>query len=226
MNSFSAELLRFSCFRLMTGAEYHAEELKKRDERKSAKKEFHIKSEKLLTLGSKISEHDLRSKLAKCLKWLEKLHEIRVVISGDPSDTEKVEKMFTTIEAGVTIAAGRIVQKRVKDGTVKFSILPTIKKATETPPQPAAEKKLLEAENPTVLVQQARSHHTRSFIQLAQPNHHHQPQLFNNGGLSTKCSKCADEKVTSKRIKMTAVVGILLLAKYGFWSFMYSSLKR
>jgi hypothetical protein len=168
---------------------------------------------------------DLRSKLAKCNKWIEKLHEIRVVISGDSSDTEKTEKIFTTIETSVQTVAGRILQKRNKDGVVKFSILPTIKKASETPAKPSEEKKLLKEEIPSVQVQQVRSHHTM-VLQLPHLSQQSQFHLV-NGGISTKCTKCNnDEKVTSRRIKVSAIVGVLLLAKYGFWSFMYSSLKR
>jgi hypothetical protein len=57
MNSNDDGMRVFYSFRLMTGSEYHAEELKKRDEKKQTRKEQHIKSEKLLTLSNKISEH-------------------------------------------------------------------------------------------------------------------------------------------------------------------------
>ena len=148
----------------MTGAEFHAEEIKRREEKKEAKKELHVKSEKLLTLSNKISEHDLNSKISKCLKWIEKLHEVRVVISGDESDSQKSEKIVAAIEKEVVPAGGRILQKRVKDGITKFSIMPTIKKEpSETPAKPAAPKKLLEPETPQVQVQQVRSHHTMAF---------------------------------------------------------------
>lgn len=148
----------------MTGAEYHAEELKRREEKKEIKKEQHIKSEKLLTIASKIAEHDLHSKIAKCLKWIEKMHEIRVVISGDPDDLQKTEKVFAAIEKEMPSVGGRVLQKRVKDGVIKCSILPTIKKeTTETPAKPAEPKKLLEPENPPTQVQQVRSHHTMAF---------------------------------------------------------------
>lgn len=159
----------------MTGSEFHAEEIKKREERKLTKKELHVKSEKLLTLTNKISEHDLRSKIDKCLKWIEKLHEIRVVISGgDESDTQKTLKIVETIEKEMAAVSGRILQKRVADGTARFSIMPTIKKEPKpvevTPNQaeahhqkPATDKKLLENDKPSVVVQQVRSHHTMAF---------------------------------------------------------------
>lgn len=145
----------------MTGAEYHAEDLKRREQKKEAKKEQSIKSEKLLTLSNKIFEHDLNSKLAKCVKWIEKLHEVRVVISGDESDIQKSEKIVTAIEKEMIPIGGRILQKRNKDGTIKFSILPTIKKEPkESPAKPAAPKKLLEVEKPLVEFQQVRSLHS------------------------------------------------------------------
>jgi translation initiation factor IF-3 len=47
-------------FRLMSGAEYHIEDLKRREEKKEAKKSQSVKGEKLLSLSSKISDHDLQ----------------------------------------------------------------------------------------------------------------------------------------------------------------------
>lgn len=146
--------------RLMTGAEYHEEEIKRREEKKVARQEKHIKPEKLLTLSNKISEHDLNSKIGKCLKWIEKLHEVRVVITGDPSDVQKTEKIVATIEASMAPVDGRILQKRIKEGVAKFSIMPTIKKQNEPEPKP---KKLLEPHEPTPQLQQVRSFHTMSF---------------------------------------------------------------
>lgn len=205
----------------MSGSEYHAEELKKREEKKESRKEQHIKSEKLLTLGNKITENDLATKIAKCVKWIEKLHEIRVVVSGGESDMQKTEKIVAKIEEEAVKVGGRILQKRTKVGEIRFSIMPTIKKEpTEAQSKPAANKKLLEHD--TLEVQQVRSIHTMGFWQLSHLSHHHQLQQIANGAMSTKSSKCGDE--TKKRVTVTAVVGILLLAKYGFWSYLYSTL--
>lgn len=158
----------FAIHRLMTGSEYHAEEIKRREEKKISKKEQHIKPEKLLTLSNKISEHDLNSKLVKCVKWIEKLHEVRVVVSGDESDMQKTEKIVAIVEQQMLPINGRILQKRVKDGIVKFSIMPTIKKdpsesVPKSPAPQATPKKLLEPENSPAEVQQVRSHHTMAF---------------------------------------------------------------
>lgn len=169
-----------SFLRLMTGSEYHCEEMKKREEKKLARTEQHIKSEKLLTLSNKISEHDLRSKIDKCVKWIQKLHEIRVVISGgDESDTQKTEKIVETIEKEMTAVSGRILQKRMKDGVARFSIMPTIKKeaklvegeskkdekiqAEVTEQKPVADRKLLENVKIKSIDRQIRSHHTMPF---------------------------------------------------------------
>lgn len=154
----------------MTGSEFHAEDLKRREEKKEARKEQHIKPEKLLTLNSKISEHDLQSKIAKTVKWVEKLHEVRVSIAGDENDKQKNDAIILAIEEGVKPVAGRILQKRVKDGVVKFTIMPTLKKETtetsaEKHQQPPAKsnKKLLDNVGPDPKMQQVRSVHTMIF---------------------------------------------------------------
>lgn len=153
----------FTC-RLMTGAEFHAVDLKRREEKKEARKEQHIKPEKLLTLNSKISTHDLNSKISKTVKWIEKLHEVRVSIAGNETDGQKNDKIIEAIEEGVKPVGGRLLQKRVKDGVVKFTIMPTLKKEPkENPadkhgsPPATPEKKLLDNETPNVQVQQVRS---------------------------------------------------------------------
>lgn len=142
----------------MTGSEFHSEELKRREEKKIAKKEPHIKGEKLLSLSHKISLNDLNSKITTCVKWIQKLHEVRVVVNGDQSgDSVKADKIIAAIEEGVTECGGRILQKRTKDGTTRFSILPTIKKDVPLPAK-AEDKKLLETPSPTLDIQ--RSMHT------------------------------------------------------------------
>lgn len=114
----------------------------------------------LLTLNSKISEHDLNSKIAKTIKWIEKLHEVRVTISGDEGDKQRNERIISVVEESMKPVEGRILQKRVKDGLVKFTIMPTLKKE---PKEASPQKKLLEKESPTPQIQQVRSHSTMSF---------------------------------------------------------------
>lgn len=144
----------------MTGTEYHAEELKRREEKKEARKELHIKSEKLMTIGNKISEHDLMNKIGKCKKWIEKYHEVRVVVTSDDSESQKTEKMISAIESEVITVGGRILQKRSKDGTIRFTIMPTISKESKEPAHP--EKKLLTPDH-TVNIQQVRSFNNIAF---------------------------------------------------------------
>lgn len=143
----------------MTSHEYHAEELKKREEKKIARNQPHIKSEKLLSLSNKITEHDLLSKINKCKKWIEKMHEVRVVVSADDGDMSKAEKITGVIEKEMKEVDGRVLQKRTKDNNIKFTIMPTIKKEDQHVKGSAEhhDKKLLEPEN--INLQQVRSFH-------------------------------------------------------------------
>lgn len=76
-------------YKLMTGHEYLAGDLKQRENKKNEKKSDNsLKSEKLLLINSRISEHDLESRIKKISKWLEKRHEVRVTISGDAENME------------------------------------------------------------------------------------------------------------------------------------------
>lgn len=152
-------------YKLMTGTEYLTAELQQREQKKAARLEPHIKAEKLLTIASKTSVHDLEMKINKTIKWIEKLHEVRVVITGDTGDQKKNEEIAKSIETAVAKVEGRVLQKRTKDGTMRFSIVPTLKKDKKPPqenhPQ-KQEKKLLEPDkNP--FAQQAKSLHTAAF---------------------------------------------------------------
>lgn len=68
-------------YQLMTGAEYHAEDLKQREKRKLDKQQS-LKGEKILLINSRITQHDLETQLRKAIKWLQKMYEVRVVING------------------------------------------------------------------------------------------------------------------------------------------------
>lgn len=70
----------------MTSSEYHAEELSKRKEKQLARQNASIKGEKLLTLSSRIGEHDLMTGIKKMLKLVEKQYEVKVVIAGDDAE--------------------------------------------------------------------------------------------------------------------------------------------
>lgn len=141
----------------MTSHEYHSEELKKREEKKIARNQPHIKSEKLLSMSNKITEHDLLAKINKCKKWIEKMHEIRVVISDDEKDISKAEKISVMIEKEMKEVDGRVLQKRTKDNTIKFTIMPTIKQHSKGSSEAQNDKKLLEPDS--LNVHQVRSLH-------------------------------------------------------------------
>lgn len=80
-------------YKLMTGAEYFQEDLNIRKE-KSAKKNTETKEPKLLTLSAKISDHDLRSKTKNIVKWLDKRHEVRIVINAGDNFEAAVRDTF------------------------------------------------------------------------------------------------------------------------------------
>lgn len=70
-------------YKLMTGAEYHQEDLKQREQKKTQKQNAFIKGEKVLMLNASIGPHDLEVDCKKITKWIEKMYEVRVIINGD-----------------------------------------------------------------------------------------------------------------------------------------------
>lgn len=213
----------------MTSHDYHAEELKKREEKKIAKNTPHIKSEKLLSLSNKISEHDLDSKIKKCKNWITKLHEIRVVVSADDGDMTKAEKITGIIEKETKEVEGRVLQKRTKDTTIKFTIMPTLKKEDQHTKGSTEqhEKKLLEPEN--LSMQQVRSFHL--FWQLQNFDHQdvvlascYRKNTDYSKEMSTKCDK--DEIKLQSKYRLAAYVSIFIFLKYTFWSFTYRKLSK
>ena len=69
-------------YKLMTLAQYYEEE----KVGKSVKKGGVIKGEKLLTMTSRITEHDLSTRLRQVKKWLLKSVEVRIVINGETNN--------------------------------------------------------------------------------------------------------------------------------------------
>ncbi|XP_066154338.1 translation initiation factor IF-3, mitochondrial [Euwallacea fornicatus] len=110
-------------YKLFTGAEYLAEDLKQRERKKSEKLKGPFKGEKMLILSQNISEHDLQTNIKKIAKWLEKKHEVRVVINGNVNNNVKAENIYSLLEKNIT-SIGRLVQKRQKGTDIKFQILP------------------------------------------------------------------------------------------------------
>lgn len=70
----------------MTSAEYHAEELSKRKEKQAARQNNLIKGEKLISLSTKIGDHDLMTGVKKMMKLVEKHYEVKVVIAGEDAE--------------------------------------------------------------------------------------------------------------------------------------------
>ncbi|KAF9410037.1 hypothetical protein HW555_010754 [Spodoptera exigua] len=118
-------------YKLMTNSEYHAEELSKRKEKQVARQNALVKGEKLLTLSSRIGEHDLMTGIKKMLKLVEKQYEVKVVIAGEDAEAAiKSEKIYQTIENQVRNMS-KIVQKRVKGNSLRFQLLPVRSSNTE-----------------------------------------------------------------------------------------------
>ncbi|KAF5285015.1 hypothetical protein FQR65_LT02327 [Abscondita terminalis] len=109
-------------YKLMTGAEYHQEELKQR-KNKANKTNSGIKGEKLLMINSQISKHDLEVSANKILKWIGKRYEVRVSISGSDVNSEKVENVYKFLEDTLKNDT-RFLQKRVKGNDLRFQIIP------------------------------------------------------------------------------------------------------
>lgn len=86
------------------------------------------KSEKSLSIGARITDHDLASRLKNIAKWLNKRHEVRILIQGSVGGTDEgnAERIVKTIETTIKEPKiiGKIVQKRQKGAHIKFSILP------------------------------------------------------------------------------------------------------
>lgn len=76
-------------YKLMTGSEYHAEDLKQREQKKKEKQKGGIKGEKVLIIKHNITEHDLQTDIKKITKWISKSYEVRVVINGDSTNMDK-----------------------------------------------------------------------------------------------------------------------------------------
>uniref|UniRef100_A0A182MYL6 Translation initiation factor 3 N-terminal domain-containing protein n=1 Tax=Anopheles dirus TaxID=7168 RepID=A0A182MYL6_9DIPT len=143
-------------YRLMTGAEYLEDDLKRREEKKKSKQDASIKGDKLLTISARIAEHDLTSKIQNVLKWLQKSYEVRVVVTGDGAGNKaKQEDIAQRFEASVK-DTGKMVQKRMRDNDLRFSILPTAGASA-----PGKKPGLLDA-NGVAEPQAARGFHTRS----------------------------------------------------------------
>ncbi|BFG05119.1 uncharacterized protein DMAD_03932 [Drosophila madeirensis] len=121
-------------FKLVTSAEMLADDVVTTT---TTTDKFHKKSEKSLTIGARITEHDLSSRLKNIVKWLSKRHEVRILIQGSASgsDESSAERIVKAIGQTITEpqVIGKIVQKRSKGSYIKFNILPVTQPASSTP---------------------------------------------------------------------------------------------
>lgn len=113
-------------YQLMTTSQYLAEE--KKNKSKFDKKNSFIKGTKLVSISSKINNHDINAKVKNMIKWLDKRYEVRIVISNDNGEAESV---YSNIAEAVK-ENGKVVQKRMKGADLKFQIVPLKKEAAET----------------------------------------------------------------------------------------------
>lgn len=74
----------------MTNAQYHEEELSRRIEKRSASENKSLKGQKLITLSTRIAEHDLLTSVKKMGKLLEKSYEVRIIVSGEANEQIKL----------------------------------------------------------------------------------------------------------------------------------------
>lgn len=79
--------------------------------------------EKRLTLSHKISNHDLQVKISNVEKWLKKNCHIKILVSGEIGKEQILEELYRKIESHFGSSA-RLLQKVVKNGNMKFTILP------------------------------------------------------------------------------------------------------
>ncbi|XP_025203748.1 translation initiation factor IF-3, mitochondrial [Melanaphis sacchari] len=89
-----------------------------KEDHKNEKSHNQLKKEKTVLINCRIGQGDLESKANNIHKWLSKMHEVRITITGDTANeiADKVIKM--------TQDYSRVVQRREKGDTVKFQLLP------------------------------------------------------------------------------------------------------
>lgn len=104
-------------YQMMTTSQF-AKGDRKSDQKKDEKNRSKLKTEKTALINCRIGEADLESKVNHFRKWLKKMHEVRVTVSGD-SANEVADKIIKMSED-----CSRVVQRREKGDTIKFQLLP------------------------------------------------------------------------------------------------------
>lgn len=78
-------------YKLMTAADYAAEDVKHKKEKKNS---TGYKGEKILLVSSVITDHDLQTQIRKVEKWVAKDYEVRVAISAESGSPDKSVSVF------------------------------------------------------------------------------------------------------------------------------------
>jgi len=104
-------------YQMMTANQFLKEDHKSH-QNKDEKNHNQSKKEKTVLINCRIGQSDLESKVNNIHKWLSKMHEVRITITGDTANdiADEVIKM--------TQDSSRVVQRREKGDTVKFQLLP------------------------------------------------------------------------------------------------------
>ncbi|XP_043268729.1 translation initiation factor IF-3 [Venturia canescens] len=108
-------------YRLMTSKEFIQEGLEVKKQKKEQSK-TNLKGEKLLSMSTKISDHDLSTKVKSITKLLIKKFEIRILISYE-GNKEKAEEISNTIERGLKELAP-IITKVSSNHSLKIYVRP------------------------------------------------------------------------------------------------------
>lgn len=113
-------------YRMLTAAEFIDEDGKSKPNDENGQKDRGVKSksEKTALVNCRIGEGDLESKVKNFCKWLQKMHEVRVTVSGSTAN-EIADKIIES-----TQEYSKVVQRREKGDSVKFQLLPIKEKKT------------------------------------------------------------------------------------------------
>lgn len=132
-----AEAKKRKVYQLVTSKQLLLQQEAKSDEKPEQSRVKQVV--KNVITSSKITENDLNYKIKNIHKWLEKRCEVRVGITGMPGATQQLEDIFKKFEASFAGVA-RILQKRIKNGALKFVIMPPPEKKVSQNIQGKVEK--------------------------------------------------------------------------------------
>ncbi|XP_060874343.1 uncharacterized protein LOC132948072 [Metopolophium dirhodum] len=104
-------------YQMMTANQFLKDDQKSHQD-KDEKNRNQLKGDKTALINCRIGQSDLESKVNNIRKWLSKMHEVRVTITGDTANEVADEVIKMTQESS------RVVQRREKGNTVKFQLLP------------------------------------------------------------------------------------------------------